>query len=276
MVRKGLPLKEMNEKQQELAFEMLETGLSETGYEKANKIIALENVLTVMEDRKPGNDWRNPELYYVAVFGDPSTKTPWGWRFEGHHLSLNYTSVDKEIAVTPAFFGTNPHKIPIGENKGTRILAKEEDLGRALLHSFSDAQRKKAIVSTEAYADIVTGTAPKATLDKMEGLPAAEMTPVQQKSLEQLIFLYLNNMQSDIAEREWEQVQQEGFDKLHFAWAGGLKVGEKHYYRIHGPRFLIEYDNVQNEGNHVHTILRDLDNDFGEDLLRKHYHEHDH
>ena len=276
MVRTGLPLREMNEKQREMIIDLLQTGLSEKGLAKAEAIIALEDVLTVMENREPGNDWRNPLLYYIAVFGKPGGKAPWGWRFEGHHLSLNYTSINKELTVFPAFWGTNPHKVPVGAQKGQRVLHEEEDFGWELLKSFSRAQMKKVVIAQEAFPDIVSGTDGEARIGEFEGLPASEMTPEQEQLLVRLIHLYLNNMKADMAEREWNKIRAQGLGKVHFAWAGGTKPGQKHYYRIHGPGFLVEYDLTQNEGNHLHTVWRDLDNDFGVDLLLKHRQDHDH
>ena len=273
-VRKGLPLREMTEAQQQLALALVQTGLSEAGYTKMQEIRSLEDILTVLEKRKPGNDYRNTKLYYVAIFGEPSNTKPWGWRFEGHHVSLNYSSIEDKVAVVPSFFGTNPAEVPSGDSKGKRVLAEEEDLARALVKSLDKAQLGTALISKKTFGEIVTVSLPKVQLDKMEGLPAAKMTAEQQKALLQIVDLYLGRLTDAAAAALRKRTQESGFDKLHFAWAGGLDRHQQHYYRIHGPKLLIEFDNSQNNGNHAHSIIRDITNDFGEDFLRTHYEQH--
>jgi hypothetical protein len=212
----------------------------------------------------------------VTIFGPPSKDAPWGWRFEGHHLSLNYTSVTDELAATPAFFGANPAEVPRGDRKGWRLLAAEEDRARALLGLLDDAQRAQAVIATAAPRDVITGADRHARLERFEGLPASAMTPAQRDTLLRLVEEYVHNMPPDVAAAQWAKMEEAGLDKLHFAWAGSARRGEGHYYRIHGPTLLIEYDNTQNDANHVHSVWRDLDDDFGEDLLRKHYDENGH
>ncbi|MEZ5040896.1 MAG: DUF3500 domain-containing protein [Saprospiraceae bacterium] len=274
--RKGLTLQVMSESQIALAMDMLKSCLSEEGFQKADAIRGLELVLTEIEGRPANNDYRNPGLYYVAVFGEPSATEPWGWRFEGHHLSLNYTFSDKTLAVTPFFMGTNPAEIRSGKDKGKRVLAKEEDMGRALVKLLDQAQLGTALIAPQAFPEIITGNNRKAELERFEGLPYSEMTTSQQQSLIDLIQLYLGNVKQEVARKYWEGVQASGLENLYFAWAGGLDKGEKHYYRIHGPSLIIEYDNTQNDGNHIHTACRDPRNDFGDDLLEQHYKQHKH
>ena len=273
--RAGLTLKEMTASQQELALKLVQTGLSEAGYEKMNQIRSLEEVLTVLENRKPNNDWRNPMRYYMAIFGNPAKDAVWGWRFEGHHVSLNYSSVDQKLSVVPSFLGTNPAEVRSGDQKGLRILGEEEDRGRAIVKSLDEAQFAQAHISEQTFGEIVTAGKAQVRLATFEGLPYHKMNSRQQEKIVDLIQFYLTRLRQEAATELWSKTQAAGLDKLHFAWAGGLALGEKHYYRIHGPTLLIEYDNSQNEGNHAHSIIRDIENDFGADYLLHHY-EQDH
>jgi hypothetical protein len=199
-------------------------------------------------------------------------KQPWGWRLEGHHLSLNFSAVTSElVATTPAFLGTNPATIPFGKDRGKRILAQEEDLAFKLLNSFSREQRTQAIIATTAPRDIITGNDRKARMERFEGLPYSAMNALQQGLFLQLIGEYINNMREEIAQKQFARISGAGFERIHFAWAGMTEPGLPHYYRIHGPTFLIELDNTQDRANHIHSVWRDFENDFGEDLLKRHY-----
>lgn len=276
MVRGGLPLREMNDGQKAMVMDLLKTALSEQGQEKVEGIMQLERVLQELENHPYENDRRNPQLYYLAIFGDPAGAEPWGWRYEGHHLSLNFSSADRRLAITPAFMGSNPAIVKTGNYEGTEVLKLEQDLGRDLVHMFSKEQAAKAILPDPAPKDIVTFVQQKVELKEYAGLAVAEFNAEQKAKLETLLGVYLNNMKKDIAREQWENLNESGMDKLYFAWMGGTDPGDPHYYRIHGPTLLIEYDNVQNENNHIHTVWRDLTNDFGEDLLRAHYANHKH
>lgn len=271
MERNGLSLKDMNDQQRIAIHNLLQTALSAQGYLKVTGIMHLEDILHILENEELGID-RDPELYYITFFGDPSIDQPWGWRFEGHHISLNFTSVTNELfATTPAFLGSNPAEVRSGPYTGLRVLAQEEDLGRALVNSLSNDQLSKAIIMEEAPRDIITGTDRNVMLEQKEGLPASDMTDIQREMLWQIVGEYANNLKPSMANAQLEKILHTGFERLHFGWAGGLERNEPHYYRIHGPTVLFEYDNVQNNANHVHTLWRDLENDFGEDLLRMHY-----
>lgn len=274
--RKGLSWQLMKEDQRSLAEQLLRSCLSQEGYRKVEDIRQLESVLTSLEGRAPGNNYRNPDLYYVAIFGDPTDSSVWGWRFEGHHLSLNYTYANDYLTVTPQFMGANPAEVPSGERKGKRVLRKEEDQGRALVQSLDATQLAIALIAKRAYPEIITGNDRRVKLENYEGLPFEQMTESQQMATIDLIQLYLNNNSEKVAKAYWKGIQESGIEQLYFAWAGGLEKGEKHYYRIHGPRLLIEYDNTQNGGNHIHAVCRDPSNDFGEDALRRHYETHEH
>ncbi len=272
--RVGLPFKEMTKEQRNFAHALLDSGLSQRGYVKATEIMSLELVLFDLENKSPKRD---PELYYVSIFGHPGSTNTWGWRVEGHHLSINFTIVDgKEISTTPSFFGSNPGEVKEGPRKGVRVLANEEDMGRRLVKSFSDDQKKIAMISTNAPKEIFTGNLRKATPLEPVGLSHSQMTKEQGESLENLIKEYLFRNRLEIVEADLAKIKKAGLDKIHFAWAGGFERGEAQYYRIQGPTFLMEYDNTQNDANHVHTVWRNFENDFGEDILRMHYEQSPH
>ena len=274
--RKGVDWRTLNESQRQLGIDLLHAVLSDAGYQKAREIMGLEAILKVLEKRKDDDDYRDPEKYFVSIYGEPSNEHPWGWRFEGHHLSLNFSSVDQHLSITPAFMGSNPGEVREGPHKGKRVLEKEEDMGRSLLMMFTTEQLAKVMIAEDAPDEIVTLVEKKVHLEEKEGLSYAEMTPDQQAALLDLVHLYLNNSREHIAKNQWGLIEAGGLEHIHFAWAGGNQRGDRHYYRIHGPHLLIEYDNTQNDANHVHTVLRDPEGDFGEDLLRKHYEESDH
>jgi hypothetical protein len=271
--RKGVSLKEMNQRERAAAHALLRAALSARGYEKATGVVALEGILREMETF----GWsRDPELYWMTVFGEPSDAAPWGWRFEGHHLSLNFSSAGRDlVAATPAFYGANPARVPAGPRAGWRVLAVEEDLARRLLASLSPAQRSRAIVSSEAPADIVLSPG-RQDPPAVEGLPASEMTAAQRETLFALLAEYVRNVRADVADARWKEIETEGTGNVRFAWAGSTEHGRGHYYRIQGPTFVVEYDNTQNRANHVHSVWRDLRHDFGADLLRRHYEESPH
>lgn len=273
---RGFTWEKMNSTQREAMLNLLLTGLSKQGLEKTKEIMALEGVLHVLEERPDGDKYRHPELYYFMMFGEPGPN-PWGWRFEGHHVSLNYTSIGDKLSVTPAFMGANPAEVPKGPEKGKRVLAAEEDMARALLMGFTPEQLKTVMIADKAPEEIVTGMDRKAMMGEPEGMSYKDMSNEQQQQLRGLVQLYLNNMESSIAEEQKAQIEADGWDNIYFAWAGEMErgTGKAHYYRIHGPSLLIEYDNIQNNANHIHTVWRDLKNDFGEDLL-KHHHDHQH
>ena len=275
--RNGLPLKEMTVEQRAAAHALLQTTMSSQGYHKANAIIELERVLGILEGRPQRRD---PEDYYVAIFGTPDEGAPWAWRFEGHHLSLNFSSPEGELTVTgPAFMGANPATVPSGEKAGWRPLGREEDLARGLLFMLNPEQRAMAVIATEAPRDIITGNDREARLASFEGIPASRLTDEQRRMLMAVIGEYVGNMDAEAAHAWMTRIRDEiPPSDLYFAWAGSPEPGEGHYYRVHAPQFLIEYDNTQGNANHVHSVWRDLENDFGGDALRRHYeggHEHD-
>ena len=271
--RKGITWNDMTPSQQALAHAFLASGLSQRGYQQAETIMSLEQVLKDLEQGKgPRRDAGN---YAFSVFGTPAGDGTWGWRVEGHHLSLNFTIVNgRAVAAGPVFFGSNPAEVRDGPRKGLGVLGVEEDLGRELIKSLDDQHRKIAIIQTEAPHEIITGNSRKANPGPPVGLAARDMTPQQQKLLMTLVEHYAYRLRPELADQDLQKIEKAGFQNIHFAWAGGLEPGQGHYYRLHGPSFLVEFDNTQNDANHIHTVWRDAANDFGEDLLRQHYDEH--
>ena len=267
--RKGLPLREMSPYQRHLASALLSAGLSQAGYIKAVTIMSLEDVLRIME--KDSGERRNPEKYYFSIFGTPSENGTWGYRVEGHHLSQNYTVANGRVVDAPSFFGDNPAEVREGPRAGLRVLANEEDLGRALIAALDAEQKKTAIVDQKAPGEILTSNSRQAALKgQASGISAAKMTAAQLAKLSALLDEYANNLPEQAAQARQEQIKKAG-KNIFFAWAGGVNRGDPHYYRIQTPAFLIEYDNTQNGANHIHSVWRDFTGDFGGDLLKEHY-----
>jgi hypothetical protein len=267
--RNGVTIKEMSEPQRALAHDLFKTGLSARGFTAATSIMELEKVLRAIEGgvRFP----RDSEMYRVTVFGTPGDKAAWGWRLEGHHISVRFDVVGgSATSSTPAFFGSNPAEVRDGPQKGTRVLGAEEDAARALLDSLDDAQRTTAVVQPEAPTDIVTMILPKADPLSPAGIKASALTKAQRQRLTDLIDVYAGLMAPDIASERMDRLKKAGLDNITFAWLGDTAKGKKHYYRVQGPTFLVEYDNTQNDGNHIHSVWRDFNGDFGRDLLREH------
>ena len=269
--RKGLQIKEMTQEQRLLAHALLATGLSNRGYAKAVSIMSLEAVLAELEKAKPVNV-RDPERYFVSIFGTPGGAEPWGWRVEGHHLSLNFTAAgDAAPSMTPSFFGTNPGEVRTGPRTGTRVLATEEELGRTLVKALTEEQRKEAVILAEAPKEIFD--VPGRNDTTPQGLAQSKMTPEQTAILMKIIKENLFRCRPDVAAEDLAKIEKAGLGNLYFAWAGGFDRGQPHYYRVQGGHFVLEYDNTQNEANHVHSVWRDFDHDFGADLLGAHYKE---
>ena len=270
--RKGLMIKEMNETQRRLAHDLLRSGLSARGYLKVTSIIELEDILKVIE--AGGRMARNKEEYYFSIFGAPAAKGRWGWRVEGHHVSLRFAIVDGamsgHISSSPMFLGANPAEVRDGDKKGTRVLADEEDAARALLMALPAELQKQAVVNPVAPGDIITMNNNDITPLPDRGLAYAAMPAKQQALLIRLIEVYTGNMESDVAAERMAKIKSAGLDKIKFAWLGETEKGKKHYYSVQGPSFLIEYDNTQNDGNHIHSVWRDFNGDFGRDVLREH------
>ena len=267
--RKGLSLRQMTAEQQQLAHALLAAGLSQQGYIKAVSIMSLDQVLKLMEGGK--GPARDPEGYFFTVFGEPSATGTWGYRVEGHHLSQNYTIVNGKVQGAPSFFGTNPAEILEGPRKGLRVLAQEEDLGRQLVKSFTPGQKKTAIISQDAPKEILTEASRQAALKgQPSGLMASQMTTSQRAIFQNLLDEYCRNMTDQIDQTREDQIKRAG-GNIYFAWAGGEEPGQGHYYRIQSASFLVEFDDTQDHANHIHSVWRDFNGDFGRDLLKEHY-----
>lgn len=272
--RPGIPIEELNQNQKENLFDLLQEFLSESGYEKTRSIMELENVLAEIENNA---DFRDPELYYTTFYGDPANDEKWAWSFEGHHISLNFTVVEGNVSMVPRFLGARPTLIPEGPRKGEKTaLHKEEDLGIELIQSMSDEQRHKAIFLETAFWEIVTNVATETGPLTFEGIMMNELNESQQKLLLDIINEYLSAMPEELADKRFENLKNEEFSEIEFAWAGATELGKPHYYRVQGKTFLIEFDNTQDDANHIHTVWRDFDGDFGKDMLREHYRNSDH
>jgi hypothetical protein len=274
MDRVGVSLLKLDDTQSELLGPLLATALSPEGLLAARGVMKHENILRRVEtEAGVGNaSRRDPGLYYTAIFGKPAAAAAWGWRFEGHHLSINVTELPGEApVVAPMFVGANPARVLAGPNAGFRLLAAEEDLGRELISMLPASRRQSATIRDTAFSEILTGNDPKVQKLELEGLAAADMTAPEKAQLRRLIELYVGRMTPASARDAMLRLDRAGFDKVRFAWAGGIEPGHAHYYRVHGPTVLIEYDDTQNNANHIHTVYRDLERDFGGDALRAHY-----
>ena len=265
--RQGVPIKQMTPEERRSALVLLRSGLSDRGFTKVDTILHLEEVLFAIE----GQAVRDPELYYFTVFGEPTETGTWGWRYEGHHASLNWTVVNGRLSSsTPQFLGANPADVLEGPRKGTRALAAEEDLGRALVKSLNPARRAQAVLSEAAPRDILTGNSREAAIQEDKGIPYGQLTDQEQGLLLSLIQEYASTQPPAVAQSRLARVKA-SLGNIRFAWMGGLEKGQGHYYRIQGPTFLIEYDNTQNHANHIHCVWREFRGDWGKDLLAEHY-----
>lgn len=270
--RKGLQIKEMTEPQRKLALELLRSGLSQIGYDKATKIMAVEALLKELEKGKTGTPLRDPERYYFTVFGKPAEGARWGLSIEGHHMSFNFVVENgKVISMTPNMYGANPAVMKgdeiAGFKPGMRLLAKEETLAFDLLNTLNADQRKKAVIAAEALKEVRTAGEPQPPTDAPAGVSAGELTGEQQKVLQSLINAYAGNFADDLANERLAEIEKAGMKNVFFAWAGADKPGIGHYYRIQGPTFVIEFVNTQpdaagNPANHIHCTWRDVRGDF--------------
>jgi hypothetical protein len=262
--RKGLPLQEMSDEQKETARALVKAGTSPGGFVKAMTIMSLESILRELE--KGGRLVRDPQWYFFALFGSPSKTGRWGWRVEGHHLSLNFViDGSKIVAATPAFFGANPATVKAGPRKGLRTLPEAEDLAQDLYRSLDDQQKKVAHQPKE-FPEIEARN-PKPAVGAPKGLVAAQMTEKQREILWRLLQAYAGRMPPEVGEQELAAAR-EGLDTTHFAYAGGLEPGQPHTYRVQGPSFRVEFLNVQpdsanNPANHIHSVWRNIKGDFG-------------
>ena len=270
--RSGLPLRDMDDSQRALAMEVIKSTMSEEGFNRSELIMELETILGPLEADEGHVGWnRDPSLYYWTIFGEPGGDQPWAWRVEGHHFSVQFSIWgDNIIATTPFFFGANPARVPKGPKEGQRVLHVREDIGFDLLNSLDADQRAKAIVHEKAPWDIYTYNATRPSLPEGEGLPASAMTGTQREIMMSLITEYVSQVRDEFSEQKMADIQEKGIDDFFFSWHGGTTKADKHYYRIHGGSFVIEFDNFQNDANHIHSVIRDVNNDFAQDVIREH------
>jgi hypothetical protein len=272
--RKGISINELNATQRTALMDLLRTCLSEETVKKVNNIMQLDVVLKELEHRKPEDHFRDPGKYFVTIFGIPTARTIWGWRFEGHHVAFHF-SADKNqlVAGTPSFLGSNPGIVLSGDQKGEEVLKDETAQGFALLHALSAEELKKAIIDSVAPREIITGNNRRAMIEHPSGIRYSELSPGNQQLMLRLINLYVHRYTKLFANDLLKKIQSAGLEKLWFTWAGNTEhvLGNPYYYRIQGPTIIIEYDNTQNNANHIHTVVRDLTDDFGGDILLEHY-----
>jgi hypothetical protein len=274
----GVQLGDLDDAQRALAHALLRTPLSTQGYLAVTTIISLETVLRELESR-PGRDasHRDPLRYAILLFGEPGSAA-WAWRLQGHHVSLRFCEIDgKVVAVTPAFLGANPATVRSGPRAGLRALGHLQELGARLFTSLRDAQRAEAVLPGETPRDVILGPTRAADfLGAPKGVAFADLDEAQRTVMVRILHEFAGLLDDEIAREQMERIQSRGLDGIRFAFAGSVADGEGQYWRLHGPTFVIEYDNTQNDANHVHTVWRDLERDFGEDLLRAHHETHPH
>jgi hypothetical protein len=275
--RPGVTMGELSVDQRRLALRLLEIALSERGLADAHSVMFTEALRRGLPQTVPGSsvDLGDQQRYFLRVLGDPGGFEPWAWRINGHHLALHVTFASGAVGFTPQFFGAEPAMVLSEPHTGRRTLAAEQDLGFSLLHSLEQGQRELAIVSDEAPSDILTRFDPVAdSAVLLRGIPYGELNPEQRQLFSLLIGQYIGRAAGPIGLQTWQDITEQGIDRLTFAWAGATEPGDGHYYSIAGPTFLAEYDNTQDDANHIHSVWRDLRNDWGKDLLAAHYANH--
>jgi hypothetical protein len=264
--RSGLSLGEMKPAQADAARALFATVLNEQGLKLLDGVRLLEGVL-----REQQGSWRDPGRYYLSVFGTPG-RFPWGWRFEGHHLSLNVAlPAAGHVAVTPFFVGAHPATVRDGADKGFRLLGASEDLARQIMTGLPEPQRRIALIANRSFGEIVASPQREQDLGQPRGLELSAMSGASRQLVEALMDRFLGTLTPDLMAAQKRRVMDQGLDRFRFAWAGSVQPGEAYYFRVHGPATLIEYDNTQNSANHIHSVWRDLAADFGQDALAEHY-----
>ena len=268
--RPGLALRAMDAGQTAAAWDLLGSLLSARGLDQVRGQLTLEGILGELSGSR---SFRDPGNYALVVFGDPAGSAPWAWRFEGHHLSINVAvAPDHSVGVTPTFFGANPAHVPRGHaHAGFRLIGAEEDAAFTLAGSLEGGVRTQAVIANRSLGDIVSGPGRELSLQGYEGVPLARLNEAQRGGVMRILELYAGTMREEIAAPALARVREAGVEALHFAWAGSLARGQPHYFRVHGPTALIEYDNTQDGANHVHSVWIDPQDVFGRDLLKTHY-----
>ncbi|HEV8285352.1 MAG TPA: DUF3500 domain-containing protein [Chitinophagaceae bacterium] len=278
--RAGISIGNLNDEQRKLLHSILSISLSSQGYLKATSIMHLDNLLNLYFDslyfRKSMNDSDYAEIkrlkfshnnYFIAFFGSPAD-TVWSYKIEGHHLSLNFTFINKQLSVSPFFVGSDPAEFPITQYAGWRVLGQEEDLGIKLIQSLNPLQQQKATMNAAIPQDIITSAESGKRLIDNWGIKSSELTKKQKDILQYIIREFVFNMEYEKAIIEYDKIMKGSIDNIYFGWIGNYEETRPHYYVLNGPSFLIEFDN---RGNHIHAIWREKGNEFGEDVLKKHY-----
>jgi len=268
--RPGLALRAMDAAQTAAAWDVLGSLLSARGLEQVRGQLMIEGILGELSGSR---SFRDPVNYALVVFGDPLGTAPWAWRFEGHHLSINVmVAPDHGVGVTPTFFGANPANVPRDHaHAGFRLVGAEEDAAFGLIGSLEGAIRAQAVIANRSLGDIVSGPGRELSLRAFEGVPLVRLNEAQRGGVMRILELYAGTMREEVAALTRAKVREAGLDAMHFAWAGSLSRGQPHYFRVHGPTALIEYDNTQDGANHVHSVWIDSQDVFGRDLLKTHY-----
>ena len=272
--RKGISFNELTATQISAALNLLKACVTNHTVEKVGAIMQLDNVLKEMEHRKPDDHFRDTGKYFVTIFGMPDVKNVWGWRFEGHHIAFHFTVKNDElVAGTPGFLGCNPGVVMDGPQKNKAVLKEETAMGFSLLHALTNTELKLAVTDSIAPNEIITKANRQALIEHPSGIKYGQLSPSHQQLLLQLLGLYLHRYSKAFAAIMYKEIKDAGLNNLWFTWAGNTEAvfGKAYYYRIQGPTIIIEYDNSQNNANHIHTVIRDLKNDFGGDLLLEHY-----
>ena len=290
--RPGIRYGDLSDQSRVSLHDMLSSFLSSQGYLKITGVMQLDDILNILSQQAFDNGKISSEQlkdileklkwgydnYFISIWGKPDDKESWSFGFDGHHLALHLTMRGNDISFTPLFIGTDPSQIQTSKYAGWRVLSKEEDYGFSLINFLSKEQKAKAILSQDIPKDIITNPASSQRITSYYGIAAKEFNKDQMEVFKILIQEYLHNFEHSVAHGLYDKIEKNGFDKIYFAWIGGTERHTPHYYIINGPDFLIEYDNVgfQNDGNHIHAILREKNNDFGADILREHYLNSDH
>lgn len=291
--RPGVKIGDLKISSQIKLHELLLTFLSSQGYLKAIGIMQLDDIVNnviikealnrqvIDSSRIPGIKalkW-GYDNYFISIWNNPSMTEPWGIKFEGHHLSLNITIAGDDISYTPMFIGVSPATVPFTKYAGIRILGKEEDYGFKLLNNMSEEQKRITIISENIPKNRIPNPNFERQIDKYQGINVSDLTSYQKVLLKILIEEYLKNLEKEYANLIMGKIEASGIDNIYFAWMGSQEKNNPHYYIVNGPDFIIEYDNVGgigSEGNHIHAIFREKNNDFGIDILKNHYLHHKH
>ncbi|MDA9089774.1 DUF3500 domain-containing protein [Maribacter arcticus] len=284
-IRQGVSLKEMDSLQKSMAFNLMQTSLSAKGLTLSKDIMKTDQTLKELNN---GSDAYDEELYWFTFMGTPSNTEPWGWQLDGHHLVINYFILGDQVVMSPVFMGGEPIITTSGKYKGNSIFQDEQNLGLALMQSFSAAQQKEATLSMTKERDVAKAEAFKDNaIINYEGLPISKLTESQKESFLQLTAQYINNIREGHQQIKMEEIKAH-LDNTWFAWVGSTEDDAVFYYRIHSPVVLIEFDHQKAVGvphdknsgptrNHIHTVVRTPNgNDYGKDLLKQHLKEHHH